>query len=187
MHRSKVRVILVTDEDRTAQEAMEVAAQNIGGRCISASAIDNFAPDAKELLAMIKSAAGDPVVVMFDDQGEEGLGKGEQLLARVVSDPYIEVLGAIAVASNTEGVRGVEPDFSVTKDGDIVAGGVNKEGHPVESPLIKGDTVDVLRKLDIPIIVGLGDPGKMQFADAAATGAPATTVALQEILRRNGE
>ena len=103
MHRSKVRVILVTDGDRTAQEAMEVAAQNIGGRCISASAIDNFAPDAKELLAMIKSAAGDPVVVMFDDQGEEGLGKGEQLLARVVSDPDIEVLGAIAVASNTEG------------------------------------------------------------------------------------
>ncbi len=181
----KVRVIVVTDGDRTAKHAVEVASSNIGGRCISASAIDSFAPDAQNLLDMIKSVPHDPVVVMFDDQGEAEIGKGEMLLSQIAQDDGIEILGAVAVASNTEDVQGVEPDVSVTKDGEIIDGAVDKEGQPA-GQTIHGDTVDILRSLEVPVIVGLGDPGKMDFADDADTGAPATTMALQEILRRSG-
>lgn len=182
----KVKVILVTDGDETAKRAVEVAARNIGGRCISASAVDSFAPGAEQLMEMIRSAAHGPVVVMCDDRGESAKGQGEKLLATIAQDPDIEVLGAIAVASHTPGVAGVEPDVSITKDGDLVDGGVSKEGQPVNSKTVKGDTVDVLRSLNIPVIVGLGDPGKMEFADDADTGAPITTMALQEIIRRSG-
>jgi len=35
------------------------------------------------------------------------------------------------------------------------------------------------------VIVGIGDPGKMDFYDSIEKGAPITTKALQEVLKRS--
>lgn len=183
----KRKVIFVTDGDATAKRAVEVAARNISGRCISASASGSSNIGAEELKAMIRSTPSSPVVVMFDDQGEDSLGTGERLMAEVAADPDIDVLGVVAVASDTAKVRGVKADVSITKDGQLVSTPVGKEGQPALGDRLKGDTVDIINKLNIPVVVGIGDPGKMNFADDADTGAPITTMALKEVLRRSGE
>jgi len=64
---------------------------------------------------------------------------------------------------------------------------VNKLGHPEEkgNRFLEGDTVDVINQLEIPVIIGTGDTGKMDFADDYQKGAPITTKALLEILNRS--
>ena len=62
---------------------------------------------------------------------------------------------------------------------------MNKHGEPEDfKEYLQGDTVDVLNKLNIPIIVGVGDIGKQDGADS--NQAPITTAAVKEILRRSG-
>ena len=44
---------------------------------------------------------------------------------------------------------------------------MNKHGEPEDfKEYLQGDTVDVLNKLNIPIIVGVGDIGKQDGADS---------------------
>jgi len=97
----KRKVILVTDGDSIAQKAIETAAKNIQARTISASAGNSTPLRGKEIVELIKQAKHDPVVVMFDDRGFPKEGAGETALEIAAKHPEIDVIGALAVASNT--------------------------------------------------------------------------------------
>ncbi|MDU2066463.1 MAG: stage V sporulation protein AE, partial [Sporomusaceae bacterium] len=164
----KIRVILVTDGDQAAQQVVESVAYSLGRRCISASGGNPTPISGPEIVALLQEVPYDPVLVLFDDKGHKDLGCGEQALKYVALHPAIEVLGALAVASNAGGT-GVLTDFCITRRGKIISGPVNKFGKPTVAPLglplVFGDTVDVLNELKIPLIVGIGDIGKMDYAD----------------------
>lgn len=180
-----VRVILITDGDKVARRAMEYAAQRLGLRCISASAGNPTPLGGPELVDLIGQAAYDPVLVMVDDKGNPARGPGEEALAYICRSPEVQVLGAIAVASNTRKARGTQVDLSITRDGRVIEFPVDKDGQPdVSHAVLKGDTVDVLRELQVPVIVGIGDPGKMEGADCLDKGCAVTTKAIMEVLTR---
>jgi len=186
----KVRVILVTDGDRCAQHAVENIASELNLRCISASAGNPTPISGEEIVRLLKTVAHDPVLVMFDDRGRRDKGKGEQALEYVANHEDIEVIGAVAVASNTTGIEGVAADACINDCGQIVGTSVDKygqvKGGHKEKPVISGDTVDVLNTIDIPVIIGVGDIGKMDKADDIRRGSPITRKAIEEILKRSG-
>lgn len=186
----KKNVIIVTDGDSVAQRAVEVAAQNIKARTISASAGSPTPLTGEEIVNLVKSAPSDPIVIMFDDRGSPNKGKGEKALEELVNHPDINVLGVLAVASNTP-TWGVLCNLSITNQGQIVNMAVDKNGHPCgNSNRLKGDTVDVLNNLEVPIVLGIGDIGKMEGKDDYKLGAEITTKALKYILsnwRQNSE
>lgn len=181
----KRKVILITDGDRIAKGAVEVAARNIGARCISCSAGNPTPRSGEELVELIKTAPRDPVVLMLDDRGFNGTGRGEQAMAYIAGHPEIQVLGVLAVASNTEKVCGCQVDASVSRSGEVIGGPVDKCGEP-KHDLLEGDTVEIIDSLDIPLVIGIGDIGKMDGADEVEKGAPLTTKALKTILDRSG-
>lgn len=181
----KRRVILVTDGDVIARKAVETAALRIGGRCISKSAGNPTPMSGRSILELIRQTPYDPVLVMVDDRGHTGMGEGEKAIKEIVQSPDVDVIGVIAVASNTEGVHGVKIDFSITKDGNIIEKTVDKYGNKIEGNKINGDTVDILESIDVPVIVGIGDPGKMKGKDCCDKGAPIITKALKEIMERS--
>lgn len=188
MPEERRKVIIVTDADRVARRTVETAARNIGARCISLSAGNPTPITGEQAVQLIRMAEHDPVVLMVDDRGKRGHGKGERVLEYVAKHPAIKVLGAVAVASNTSFTEGIRVTESVARDGKVIAGPVDKCGNP-EAPghqLLEGDTVDILTELDVRVIIGTGDTGKMDFADDYAKGAPITTKALKEILNRSG-
>lgn len=182
----KRNVILVTDGDHIARRTLETAAHNVGARCISMSAGNPTRLSGKGLVELIKSAAHDPVVVMFDDKGYEGQGLGERALLQVYNDPGINILGILAVASNSFCCDGAEVDFSVTSEGKIVKGPVNKDGKTTKRRVLQGDTVEIINDLQVPVVIGIGDIGKMNGEDDYHYGAKVTTRALQEIIERSG-
>ncbi|WP_031515241.1 stage V sporulation protein AE [Desulfofalx alkaliphila] len=183
----KKRVILITDGDRIAKEAVETAAKNIGARCISCSWGNPTRLTGEQLSKEIMRAPHDPVVVMLDDRGFHGEGPGESALRYIAEHPDIEVLGVVAVASNTEGVEGVVVDQSITNDGEIIEGPVDKDGFRCPgNGTMHGDTIEILKELDFPVVIGIGDIGKMCGYDDVCYGAPVTTKALQEVLNRSG-
>ncbi|GAB6139151.1 stage V sporulation protein AE [Halanaerobaculum tunisiense] len=184
----KTRIIIVTDGDQTAQEVIELASQKLDLRVISRSAGNPTPLSGTELLAEIDKCPTDPVVVMFDDNGSVEDGVGEQAIRVVAASQDTIVLGVLAVASHTKEVLGVKPDFSITKEGEITNLPVTKEGiaEPAEHNFLEGDTVDVINELADPVVVGIGDLGKMQGQDDFQLGAPITFKALQEILKRSG-
>lgn len=184
---SKRKVILVTDGDMCAKKAIEAAVKNIGGRCISRSAGNPTPITANEIIELIKKAEKDPIVVMVDDEGNENIGIGEKILCNLVKHPLIEVLGVVVVASNTKDVDGVHPDFCIDADGNIIKEAVDKDGKPTNKKVLYGDTVDIVEKCRVPIIIGIGDIGKMNGKDDPRKGAPIITKALKEILLRSGE
>ena len=179
-------VILVTDGDSVAQKAVEAAASNIGGRCISASAGNPTYLTGHEIVDLIKTAEHDPVVVMVDDRGAKGMGKGEQAMDYILGDDEINILGVVAVSSNGKDCNGLNVTCSITKSGDIIDGAVNKYGDRLYKGQICGDTLSILKSRKDLVIVGIGDPGKMDFKDEVSKGAPITTKALQEVLNRSG-
>jgi stage V sporulation protein AE len=181
---SPVRVILITDGDKVARRAMEYAAKRLGLRCISASAGNPTPLSGPELVDLVQQAAYDPVLVMVDDKGNPNRGPGENALAYICRSPDVQVLGAIAVASNTPRSRGTQVDVSITRDGRVIDRPVDKDGYPEAGSTLKGDTVDVLRDLNVPVIVGIGDPGKMEGADCLERGCAVTTKAIMEVLAR---
>ncbi len=182
----KRRIIIVTDGDSFARRAVERATKNIGGRCISRSAGNPTPIRGKEIVDFIKEAKHGPVVVMVDDRGNNHTGKGEEALEYIVNHEDIEVLGVIAVASNTQYVDGVEVDFSITCDGEIIDGAVDKLGEETREKILFGDTVDILGDCRVPLIVGIGDIGKMDGKDDCEIGAPIITKAMEEIIHRRG-
>lgn len=181
----KKKVIIVTDGDGVAKEAIELAVKEIGGRCISSSSGNPTLLTGEEIAQLVQESKGEPVVVMVDDRGEAGQGNGEQVTEYLSKHPQIEIIGALAVASNSPYVEGVHPEVSVLNNGEIVEGAVDKEGVKIDSPLLYGDTVENLEKLGIKHIVGIGDIGKMGGKDDISKGVPITVKALKEILIRN--
>ncbi len=186
----KIRVILITDGDNVAQAVVEEIAMSLGLRCISASGGNPTPISGEEIVGLLKTVHHDPVLVMFDDRGDSYKGLGEIALEYVASHPDIEVLGAVAVASNTPGTTGVAANECVTCKGDIVNHSVDKngdiKGKRHAKPIITGDTVDVLNDLSIPFIIGVGDVGKMHNFDDVRRGAPITRRAIEEILKQSG-
>lgn len=187
----KVRVILVTDGDKVAQEAVESIGSSLGLRCISASAGNPTPISGKKIVDLLKTVPYDPVLVMFDDKGHSEKAEGEQALEYVAKHPDIEVLGVVAVASNTTGIEGVHADACIDCHGHIIDQSVDKHGELKAKqncacePKIVGDTVDVLNDLTIPVIIGVGDIGKMDKHDDLSRGAPITRRAIEEILKRS--
>lgn len=182
---SKKKVILVTDGDLAAKTAVEIAARNIGGRCISSSAGNPTLVSGKEIVELVHKAEHDPVVVMVDDRGTKGEGPGEAAMNVVLRDESLDVLGVVAVSSNGKDCNGLDVTCSITKEGKIIENAVDKHGNDTHSDQICGDTLSILRNKNDLIIVGMGDPGKMDFNDEASKGAPITTMALSEIIKRS--
>lgn len=182
---NKRNIIIVTDGDDVAKAAVERAAQNIGGRCISLSAGNPTTLTGTEIIELIKVAKYDPVVVMVDDRGNKGKGKGEEALEQIIQSDDVKVLGVVAVASNGKEKCGMEIDFAIDKNSTKIENAVNKCGEGLDIKEISGDTISILKKYRsyIPIVVGIGDPGKMDKMDDVNMGAPITTLALKEIIK----
>lgn len=181
------RVILITDGDEYARKAVEHVAREIGGRCISASHGNPSVLSGKEIVTLIKKAPYDPILVMFDDSGLMGEGYGEKALRYVAQHPDIDVLGIIAVASKTRQAEWTRVDVCIDRDGSLTPYGVDKHGIPeLEMGRLNGDTVYCLDELQVPIIVGIGDIGKMARRDHFENGAPITKKAVELILERSG-
>lgn len=186
-YKIRKKVILVTDGDRCAKKAIETAVKNIKGRCISKSSGSPTPIAAEKIIELIQKTPYDPIIVMVDDEGNENIGIGEKILLKLVNHPSIQVLGVVVVASNTKDVEGVHPDFSIDAHGNIIDKAVDKDGKATFEDVLYGDTVDVVESCNVPIVVGIGDIGKMQGKDDWRKGAPVITKALQEILNRSEE
>lgn len=184
----RVRVILVTDGDRVAQHVVEEIAKDLGLRCISASAGNPTPISGQEIVTLLKTVHHDPVLVMVDDRGCRYKGEGEEAMEYIVSHPDVDVLGVVAVASNTTNIEGVAVDACITAGGELTNRSVDKNGETKKSDnaIITGDTVDVLNDLEVPMIIGVGDVGKMDKADDIRRGCPITRKAVEEILKRSG-
>jgi stage V sporulation protein AE len=179
----KKKVILVTDGDSCARRAIETAAHNIGGRCISRSGGNPTPITGEEIVGYIKDAKYDPVIVMVDDRGNTHKGDGEKAMEYILRSDEVDVMGVIAVASNTGGVRGIKIDYSVDREGNVTKHAVDKDGLSKAGKIVKGDTVDVLNDFRAHIVIGIGDPGKMDGYDDSEIGAPIITKAMEEILK----
>ncbi|WML45176.1 stage V sporulation protein AE [Neobacillus sp. PS3-40] len=181
------RVILITDGDDYARRAVEHVSKEIGGRCISMSHGNPSALTGPELVHLIKKTPYDPVLVMFDDSGLVGEGAGEIALKYVALHQDIEVLGIIAVASKTRQAEWTRVNVCIDQNGELTPYGVDKNGIPeLEIGRLNGDTVYCLDELDVPIIVGVGDIGKMARHDHFEKGSPITKKAVELILERSG-
>ncbi|HDX9578218.1 TPA: stage V sporulation protein AE [Bacillus pseudomycoides] len=181
------RVILVTDGDEYAQRTIELLAKEFGGRCISATQSNPTKLTGRKIVELIMQTPHDPVFVMFDDSGYIGEGSGEKALKYVAMSKQIDVLGVLAVASNTHHWEWARVDVSVDREGRLTEYGVDKFGlADVELGRINGDTVYCLDELHVPIIVGIGDIGKMYGNDDSKRGSPITKQAIQLILERSG-
>ncbi len=187
MDEARSKVILVTDGDEYAQKTLEYISKEVGGRCISRSQGNPTTLTGKEIVDYILETPHDPVFVMFDDSGFLGEGAGEQALKYVAKHPRLEVLGVIAVASKTHQIEWAKVDISIDRDGNLTEYGVDKSGlTEYDIGRINGDTVYCLDELDVPIIVGIGDIGKMARKDDLKIGAPITRKAVDLILERSG-
>ena len=181
------RVIIITDGDEYAKRAVELAAQEVGGRCITSSYGNPSKLTGPEIVRLIKKTPHDPVLVMFDDSGIVGEGAGESAMKYVATHKDIEVIGAIAVAARSRHEEWTRVDVSIDRDGNLTPYGVDKYGiQELELGRVNGDTVYCLDELDIPIIVGVGDIGKMARHDSYKFGAPITKKAVELILERSG-
>lgn len=181
------QVIIVTDGDDYARKTVELVASQVGGRCISMSHGNPSVMSGPELIKLIKKAPYDPVFVMFDDSGFVGEGAGERAMKYVATHVDIEVLGVIAVAAKTKQNEWTRVDVCIDRDGELTPYGVDKYGIPeLEIGRMNGDTVYCLDELDVPIIVGIGDIGKMSKKDHFENGSPITMKAVELILERSG-
>lgn len=160
------KVIIITDGDVIASQTVEKVSRRLGCRFISRSAGNPTPLSGPVLVELIKKAPQQPVIVLLDDRGNHNIGQGEEALLYLAGHPDIELLGVVAVASDIEGVQGTPVDLSVTQHGHVHQGVVNKNGKTIPGKYLQGDTVSVLPELNIPLIVGTGDTGKMAGHDA---------------------
>lgn len=181
---NKRKVILVTDGDRVAKKAIEIATSNIGGSYIEDSAGNPTKLTGQEIVKLVIEAPKDPVVVMVDDKGRRGIGKGEIAMLSILNDKNIDVLGVVAVSSHGKDCGYLNLSCSVTKTGEVVENAVDKYGNQKGDKRICGDTLSVLKEFKNLVIVGMGDPGKMDLEDNRDNGAPVTTKALLEVIKR---
>ncbi|WP_019242096.1 MULTISPECIES: stage V sporulation protein AE [Bacillus] len=183
----KSKVILITDGDEYAKRTVELVAKEVGGRCISHSQGNPTHITGPKLVELIKQAKHDPVLVMVDDSGFVGEGSGERVMKYLVKNTEIEILGIIAVASKTRQREWTKVDVCIDRDGNLTPYGVDKYGlAEMEIGRITGDTVYNIDSLHVPIVVGIGDIGKMAMQDDYKKGSPITKLAVELILERSG-
>ncbi|MCD8508944.1 MAG: stage V sporulation protein AE [Bacillus sp. (in: Bacteria)] len=182
----KKQVILITDGDDSARAAVKHVADSLDLHFLAESSGNPSKISGSELIKLIQKAKKDIVLVMFDDCGFPDEGPGEHVLTQVVISPHLEILGAIAVASESFSHEWTRVDVSIDRNGTITEYGVDKGGIiDTEKGRIRGDTVSVLDQLALPIIVGIGDIGKMGNRDSVERGAPITKLAVELILERS--
>lgn len=179
------RVIIVTDGDHVAMRALRMAAKRTGCRLITRSAGNPTPLTGVGVVGEILKSPSDPVIVMLDDNGDESQAVGEQAIGILLQHPNVQVIAVLAVASNTYSVSGAAVDFSVDYLGRKVETAVDKDGIPINSYIVSGDTVDILRIVDPPLVVGIGDIGKMNGYDAPERGSPVSTSAIEWILMQS--
>ena len=185
--RGKRKVIIVTDGDEYAKRTVEFVAREIGGRCISVSQGNPTVIGGPELVKLISQTPRDPVLIMVDDSGYIGEGAGEHVMKYLAKHPDIDILGVIAVASKTKHSEWTKVDVCIDRDGNLTGNGVDKFGVPeMERGIINGDTVYSIDSLNVPIVVGIGDIGKMAAKDRIEIGSPITKMAVELILERSG-
>lgn len=179
------KVILVTDGDELAQKAVLQACLNTGLYPIMKSGGNPTPISGSEISQAIRRAPANRVVVMLDDRGKAGNGRGEKALEHLLNDRGIEILGVVAVASDTKAAAGVEVDESVDKNGRIFHRPVDKDGEPEPAGhhYLEGDTAEILARYPHVRVVGCGDLGKMKGRDDPREGAVITTRCLQELLK----
>jgi len=97
---------------------------------------------------------------MVDDKGYKGKGAGEAAMEVLLNNDDIEVLGVVAVSSDGKDCNGIKLTCSVTREGKVIEGSVNKKGIATRNGKICGDTLSILRGRKDLVIVGIGDPGK---------------------------
>lgn len=182
----KKRVILITDGDDSAKAAVEQVARSLDVHLVAESGGNPSKVPGDELIKLIKKSNKETTLVLFDDCGYPDEGPGESVLVEVVNSPDIEILGAIAVASESFSHEWTRVDVSIDRNGVLTEYGVDKGGIiDTEVGRIRGDTVSVLDQLPIPLIVGVGDLGKMGGHDSIEKGAPITKLAVELILERS--
>ena len=185
----RVRVIIVTDGDSTAQQAVKIAAQELKLYPLILSTLDADRIKGPEITSYILQAPREPVIVMVDDHGIKGTGPGEEIICYLMSQvDKSKILGVVAVASQTR-VKGVAVDCSITADGrKIEYLAVDKDGIPIPGEFyLKGDTVEILTRYPEVMVVGCGDPGKMAGFDSLERGAAVTRRCLEYILQGGGK
>ncbi|GAF21350.1 MULTISPECIES: stage V sporulation protein AE [Shouchella] len=182
------KVIFVTDGDLASKKALEHIAQDLKCTVLSASYGNPTTIEPEALVDLINLEKGDvPIIIMFDDCGIRDVGFGETAMHYIVNQEDIEVIGAVAVASQTHAKEWTHVDVSVDRFGRLSEYGVDKEGLiDMEIGRINGDTVSILDDLNLPCVVGVGDIGKMARFDDVKKGAPVTKKAIQIILERSG-
>ncbi|MBU9724027.1 MULTISPECIES: stage V sporulation protein AE [Bacillaceae] len=184
---SKKQVILITDGDASAKAAVKYVADKNGYEFIGESGGNPTRIAGDELINIIKTSQKEPVLVLFDDCGYPDEGPGEKALITIVNSPEVEVIGAVAVASQSFSHEWTRVDVSIDRNGVLTEYGVDKDGiKDTEVGRIIGDTVSILDRLPIPLIVGIGDIGKMGGQDSIEKGAPITEKAVELILERSG-
>ncbi|WP_276202156.1 stage V sporulation protein AE [Salsuginibacillus kocurii] len=173
--------MFVTDGDSKAIQAVKNAARHLQLGVVVSS------PPLAKMTGQINRQPFSRVVVLFDDYGSHEIGVGEELMQQLSEDPRYEIIGALAVASTAHQYDWTHVDVSIDRFGEITQYGVDKEGWTeLEVQRIKGDTTSVLDQLSIPLIVGIGDLGKMGRRDDPVFGSEITLKALQFVLEREG-
>ncbi|QSS98529.1 stage V sporulation protein AE [Pontibacillus sp. ALD_SL1] len=182
------KVIVITDGDEYARKAIDYLAGEVGGTSLAQYSANPTTASSEEIIKAVNRAEEEPVYVLLDDAGIQGVGPGEQVLLDLAKELSITIIGAIAVASHTRYSEWSRFTFAIDRRGEIVAQGVDKEGErEIEFGRISGDTVYSLDELDIPTVVAIGDIGKMYGQDDLKKGAPITRKAIELILERADE
>jgi len=184
---AKKKVIMITDGDESAVKAANIAADSLHCYFLSLSEGNPSLVNTEILIKKVIEAPFEPVIVLFDDAGFPGVGPGEERMRGVANSPFIEVLGVIAVAAHTDTTDWTKVDICVDRFGEITEFGVDKNGiKETEMKRIRGDTVNLLDVGEGPIIIGIGDVGKMGGFDDYEKGAPITKKAIKLIMERRG-
>lgn len=162
MNKLKRKVIVVTDGDSIAKKVVEKSALSVCGRCLSISWGNPTKITGEEMVRLIKCVKFDPVIVMADDRGNIGRGNGEKAINFLIKCEEVEVIGIVAVASNTKNASGIKVRYSVDKNCKQVKGAVDKYGDLQNTNVLKGDTVNTINLSSKVCVVGIGDPGKVE-------------------------
>lgn len=179
------QVIIITDGDQYAQQAIDHIAKNLGGTSLSEFAGNPSLYQTRDIIQSVYQARENPIYVLVDDAGVYGVGSGEETILALVNDPIITIIGVVAVAAHTKNMEWSRVSLSIDQDGQVSEHGVDKEGVPIsEVGRINGDTVYILDQLDLPNVIAIGDIGKMHGYDDKKRGYPITRKAIELILER---
>lgn len=156
------KVIIVTDGDSIAKKVIEKAAVKVGCRTLSISSGNPTRISGEDMVRLIQCVKYDPVIVMADDRGNTGRGNGEKVIDYLIKSREIDVMGIVAVASNTRNASGIKVNCSINKNGEISKNSVDKHGNTKMSKVLVGDTVNTINPSSVNCVVGIGDPGKTE-------------------------